>query len=900
MLSDPALPTLTGSGVTSNSPICSGSNATFTITGSPNATVTYTINSGANQTVVLDGAGNGTVTINGATSNQTIALSDITFTSTSCSTTLNNTLTVTVNPNPTFATLTSNSPICSGDDAIFTLSGSANATVTYTINSGATQTVVLDGTGNGTVTVSGATANQTILLSDIAFATGCNTTINNTTTVTVNPNPTITSIAGTDPTSCGGNDGYIEISGLTPGSFNVTYDDGGTTVGPVSMTANASGVITISGLSQGNYTNFIVANSTTSCSTTNATSVSLNDPGSPVINSIIGTNTTTCSGTDGSITISGLLANTSYNVTYDDDGTTVGPASMSTDASGNIIISGLNAGTYDNFVVEISGCSVADNTTITISDPASPTISGITSTNPTTCSGTDGSITLNGLTANTTYDVTYDLGGVSQGPFSLTSDATGNIVINNLSQGTYDNFTVTVPTTGCSGSNNTQTILSDPGTPNISSITSTNTTTCGGADGTITISGLTANTSYNITYDDDDGTTVGPTSMPTDANGDIVISGLNAGTYNNFVVELSGCTTNDNTSLTISDPTPPSVDAGNPTMSICEGTAITLTATNPDGANIAWDNGVTDGTSFTPSTGTIMYTVTATDATTNCMSTDSIEVTVNPEPQIDLSSANVVDENCSDGGQVTGITIINGSPNYTYQWTDGTTNIATTADVSGLSAGVYTLIVTDAQGCDDTTNVTINFVNNAVVIAVNDSASTIGTNDVTFNVYPNDTGDETSITVITQPNNGNISEDGNGEMTYTPENGFSGVDTLTYLICDPNCTNTCDTATVYITVKKIDSLIIPNGFTPNNDNVNDYFVIKNLEQYPNNNIVIFNRWGDIVYTSKPYNNDWDGTSKNSNIIVAGDKVVDGTYFFVLDLGEEGKEKISGYIDLRRK
>jgi gliding motility-associated-like protein len=335
-------------------------------------------------------------------------------------------------------------------------------------------------------------------------------------------------------------------------------------------------------------------------------------------------------------------------------------------------------------------------------------------------------------------------------------------------------------------------------------------------------------------------------------------------------------------------------------MNICDGESIILTANNQDGASISWNNGVIDGVSFMPAIGTVMYTVTATDATTNCVSTDSIDVTVNPEPQIDLSSAVVVDENCSSGGQVSGIVISNGSPNYTYQWTDGSTTITNTADITGLTSGNYTLIVTDAQGCDDTTNVSINFVNNAVVIAIDDSASTTGINDVTFNVYPNDTGDETSITVITQPNNGSITENGNGEMTYTPDNGFSGVDTLTYLICDPNCTNTCDTATVFINVKKIDSLIIPNGFTPNDDNINDYFVIKNLEQYPNNNIIIFNRWGDIVYTSKPYNNDWDGTSKNSNIIVAGDKVVDGTYFFVLDLGVEGKEKISGYIDLRRK
>jgi gliding motility-associated-like protein len=335
-------------------------------------------------------------------------------------------------------------------------------------------------------------------------------------------------------------------------------------------------------------------------------------------------------------------------------------------------------------------------------------------------------------------------------------------------------------------------------------------------------------------------------------------------------------------------------------MNICDGTSVTLTANNPDGASITWDNGVIDGVSFTPAVGTVMYTVTATDGTTNCVSTDSIEVTVNPEPQIDLTSAVITDENCTDGGQVTGITVINGTPTYTYQWLDGTTNIDNAADVTGLTAGSYTLIVTDAQGCDDTTNVTINFVNDAVVIAMDDTTSTIGVNAVTIYVNANDVGDETSITIISQPNNGIVTDQGNGELTYTPEGGYTGVDSLDYVICDPNCTNTCDTASVYITVKQLDSLIIPNGFTPNNDNFNDYFVIKNLEQYTNNSIIIFNRWGDEVYTAAPYKNDWDGTSGNPNVISSGNQVVEGTYFFVLDLGVEGKEKISGFIDLRRK
>ena len=62
-------PNPTFGNLTATTPVCSGGNAEFTLTGTPNATVTYTINSGANQTVVLDATGNGTVTVNAVTAN---------------------------------------------------------------------------------------------------------------------------------------------------------------------------------------------------------------------------------------------------------------------------------------------------------------------------------------------------------------------------------------------------------------------------------------------------------------------------------------------------------------------------------------------------------------------------------------------------------------------------------------------------------------------------------------------------------------------------------------------------------------------------------------------------------------------------------------------------------------
>ena len=67
------------------------------------------------------------------------------------------------------------------------------------------------------------------------------------------------------------------------------------------------------------------------------------------------------------------------------------------------------------------------------------------------------------------------------------------------------------------------------------------------------------------------------------------------------------------------------------------------------------------------------------------------------------------------------------------------------------------------------------------------------------------------------------------------------------------------------------TIIVPNVFTPNGDNMNDYFVIRNLNLYDHRKVIIYNRWGTIVYQSEQYNDDWDG--KN---------VPDGVYFGVVE------------------
>lgn len=95
----------------------------------------------------------------------------------------------------------------------------------------------------------------------------------------------------------------------------------------------------------------------------------------------------------------------------------------------------------------------------------------------------------------------------------------------------------------------------------------------------------------------------------------------------------------------------------------------------------------------------------------------------------------------------------------------------------------------------------------------------------------------------------------------------------------------------------ITEFFIPDGFSPNGDGINDLFVIRGIEMYPQNSIAIYNRWGNIVYKASPYQNKWDGRSI-FGLIIDGDELPVSTYFYLFDFGN-GMKIIKGTIYLNR-
>jgi len=145
----------------------------------------------------------------------------------------------------------------------------------------------------------------------------------------------------------------------------------------------------------------------------------------------------------------------------------------------------------------------------------------------------------------------------------------------------------------------------------------------------------------------------------------------------------------------------------------------------------------------------------------------------------------------------------------------------------------------------------------------------------------------------TNPNN--IDTDGDGLNDFDEINsGF-----------DPLLPNTdCDNDGIFDYFDEDSCIIfIPDGFSPNGDGFNDYFEIVGLENLsPQNELIVFNRWGQIVFKENNYNNDWSGYNNSSNSIFT-DKLSSGTYYYIFRtinaVPSIGDREYKGYVYINR-
>lgn len=590
------------------------------------------------------------------------------------------------------------------------------------------------------------------------------------------------------------NGNVIASSVLCPGGStgSATANPTGGTAPYSYLWSNGLFTSTISNLPAGPYS--VTITDANGCFTSQL--INITDP-TPLVTNVT-TNPATCTGNNGGASITANGGTTPYTYLWSNGQTTAQ-------------LSNVSAGNYSYTVTDDNGCFVVGS--VMISAPSS--IGTTTTTNPATCGGSNGgaTITVNGGTAPFTYlwsngQTTAQLSNVSAGSYSYTvTDANGCIDIGsvNVTSPSSLGSTVTPNPASCGSNNGGATITVNGGTApfsylwsngqttpqltnvspgsysytvtdangcydtgmtTIASSTSLNTTTttnhasCHGlqdGEATIIINGGTTPFSYQWSN--------GSTSPQ--------ISNVSAGSYSYTVTDALGCSNTG--TITIQEPSALTLTVNSNDVS-CYGDTDGQAIANVQGGTppfqYSWSNGENKPTAIAYAVGN--HDITVTDAN-GCTIISGFSIGSPAELQVVPSNSNPV--TCHGGDDGSGLVSVNGgTPPYSYYWSDA----QITNPAIGLSAGTYSVTVSDANGCRVPTSVSILEPGTPISLVINNtSVSCFGLADGSVTVSAN--GGNPGYTYLWS-NGGTTSEllgvaSGNFMVTVTDQNGCQAVAT---------------------------------------------------------------------------------------------------------------------------
>lgn len=709
-------------------------------------------------------------------------------------------LTITVNPLPV-ANAGADATICPGDNV--TLIGSGGGT--YLWNPGGQTASAVSVNPTSTTTYTLTVTNSCGVDTDSATVT-----ISNSITASVTGNTSI----------CSGQTTTLTASGGTTYSWST-----GATTNPVFVSPTSAATYSVIAYSG-------------SCSDTASITVSITT--TPV--AAISGGTTICSGQSATLTASG-----GGNYSWSNSST-----------SSSLVVSPTSTSTY-SVVVSNGSCTDTASATVTVSASPNASISGTT----TICAG--GSTLL--LAAGGTM-YSWNTGATTS---SITVSPTTNTSYSVIASNGICTDTATVNVTVVSGVT--------------AAASASSATFCAGSSVALSASGGN-NYSWNT------GST---------ASSIVVTSACVGGSVTTtYSVNVSIGSCSDDASVTVTAFCSPFISISGNTP-ICSGQTATLTATG--GSSYSWSNASTSNpVSVSPST-TTSYTVVATDGN-GCTGSAAALVTVNPGPSLSVSGNTLL---CT-GDAVT----LTASGGVLYSWSTGGT--AASVVVMPTSSVSYTVIGTSASGCTSALTVSVTVVSppsagisgsdticlgssvtlsatgggmylwntgqTSASISVSPTSSTnysvvvsAGTcSDTAFAsviVNPSPVANAGTSVGITQGQSAMLTATGGGNYSWS--NGTIGStnivnpnSTTQYCVFVTNVSGCVDSSCVIVYVKPIDcsdGVYVPNAFSPNGDNENDFFqaYFVNISCVKYFKIMIYNRWGEkIFYTNDP-GFQWDGS-----------------------------------------
>lgn len=783
------------------------------------------------------------------------------------------------------------------------------------LTTGSTPSACASNTGTATVSASGGSGSYTYQWNDplnqttatatnlaagtysviVSDGTGCVSA----TSVTVSSSSGLSASATvTDATCYGASTGGIDIT-VNGGNSPFTY-----------VWSNNANTQDLSNVPAGSYSLLITDN--TNC--TYFISATVNQPQAITLNFV--TQNPLCNNaTNGQVLLSVAGGTPTYSYLWSNNAT-----------SGNL--SNVGAGSYSVTVTDANNCTATGSVTLT-----NPPILllGFNTTNATCNGASTGAIDLNIQGGTAPYSYIWSNGAQTQdiinipagsytvtvtdanncsaaiainvsepAPISITLDSITNLLCNGTANGgiaisvtggtlpytySWDNGATTQDLSGLSGGqyvvtvtdfyncSATQSYTVNEPSPIVINITTTP-ADCGFANGSAvaTVSGGTPGYSYlwNTT----------PPQTSLNANQ------LAAGGYSFQVTDQNGCIASEPVIITSIGGPIISLDSiinskcatlfNDTVVSYTNDGAIYISVTGATPPyTYQWSSGqnTQDITNLLPGN----YLVTVRDVNF-CLSTLSFTVT-GPAPLVfDVATTDVLCIGQSNGA--IDLTVNGGTPPYKYFWNKDGNLIAQTEDLSNISAGTYVLQLNDDNNCIRGTSVTVGTQSSPIIIGIIEKVdeSCDGKSDGKLEVSVSGGTSPYTFNWSNQATTQNIADIPKGNYTLNVTDAIGCKATQSFIVGTKGaCTD----------------INIPSSFTPNGDGVNDKWIIRNLDKFSQNTVEIYNRWGQLIFSTTGYNdsNAWDGTYN-------GEQVSSAVYYYFINLGN-GTDLFKGTVTVVR-
>lgn len=349
------------------------------------------------------------------------------------------------------------------------------------------------------------------------------------------------------------------------------------------------------------------------------------------------------------------------------------------------------------------------------------------------------------------------------------------------------------------------------------------------------------------------------------------ITGLCEDTVYVSSTDLSGCPGYATFILTDPDPISSSITGTDETTCYDSTGSVDLTpAGGTPSYSYAWSNGET--TQDLSNLGFGTYSVTISDANNCPEDITSFTLVDQPRIVIDLAGTDITCFGFTDGA--VDLTVLSGgAAPYTYSWSE----LSQTEDIADLAAGSYSVSVTDINNCPETIE----------SIALSEP-------------------DEIITTLSSECLNGygfiySSTSGGTSPYTYSWSHGSTTADlaNLDPGIFSVTITDAFGCPPAEEEIEFIPCTIkIPNAFTPNDNGQNDVWNIQKLAFYPDCRVKVYNRWGDVVFSSQGYDVPWDGKHRWTSVDLPS-----AVYYYVIEnvnaeFVEEGSF-LHGYVTIVR-